>query len=96
MNRIYKFHNPEGLCFVTLTINDWLLKQFQTDKGNNFWQPESRPIELWSNKVIDQKLNYIHYNPVEEGMVFRPEDYMYSSSNDYAGGMSLLDIVVIG
>ncbi len=74
---------------------DWLLKQFQTDKGNSFWQPESRPIELWSNKVIDQKLNYIHNNPVEEGLVFQPEDYMYSSAYDYAGGKGLLDIDVV-
>ncbi len=33
-------------------------------------------------------------NPVEEGLVFRPEDYMYSSAIDYAGekGMLKLDV----
>ena len=71
---------------------EWLLKQFKTKKGNSFWQPESRPIELWSNNVIDQKINYIHQNPVEERLVFHPEDYMYSSAYDYAGGKGLLDI----
>lgn len=75
---------------------DWLLQQFRTDKGYSFWQYESRLIELWSNKVINQKINYIHLNPVEEGLVFRPEDYMYSSAYDYAGGKGLLDIDVIG
>ena len=50
---------------------------------------------MWSNKVIDQKLNYIHNNPVEEGLVFQPEDYMYSSAYDYAGGKGLLDIDVV-
>lgn len=35
---------------------EWLLEQFKSDKGNRFWQTESKPIELWSNKVIEQKL----------------------------------------
>jgi hypothetical protein len=33
--------------------------------------------------------------PVEEGLVFRAEDYEYSSATDYAGGKGLLDIFVI-
>ena len=75
---------------------EWILKEFRTDKGYSLWQTESRPIELWSNKVIEQKIDYIHYNPVEEGFVFNPEDYMYSSAYDYAGGKGMLDIEVIG
>ena len=39
--------------------------------------------------------NYIHQNPVEEGLVFKAEDYMYSSAYDYAGGNGMLDILVI-
>ncbi len=47
------------------------------------------------NKVIDEKINYIHDNPVEEGLVFRAEDYVYSSAKDYAGEISLLEGVII-
>ncbi|NLZ95080.1 MAG: transposase, partial [Bacteroidales bacterium] len=43
------------------------------------------PIELWSKSVIQEKTDYIHQNPVEKGLVFRPEDYLYSSVVDYAG-----------
>ena len=63
----------------------WLLKQFKTEKGTSFWRGDNKPIELWSNAVFDQKLNYIHQNPVEEGLVFRAEDHQYSSACDYAG-----------
>lgn len=56
---------------------------------------DNKPIELWSNKVIDEKLNYIHNNPVEEGLVFRAEHYVYSSATDYAGEKGLLNIVLI-
>jgi hypothetical protein len=28
-------------------------------------------------------LDYIHYNPVKEGLVMNPEDYRYSSARNY-------------
>lgn len=74
---------------------EWLLQQFKTDEGIRFWRGDNKPVELWSNKVIDQKIDYIHNNPVEEGLVFRPEDYVYSSAADYAGEKGLLDVIVI-
>lgn len=44
-------------------------------KHHQFWSHDNKPIELWSNEVIQQKIDYIHNNPVAEGVVFRPEDY---------------------
>jgi len=38
---------------------------------------------------------YKFYNPEEEGLVFRAEDYRYSSACDYAGENGMLDILVI-
>jgi hypothetical protein len=61
-----------------------------------FWEQENHPVELWSNAVIKQKLDYVHQNPVKEGLVFRAEDYIHSSAVDYAGGKGLLDVIVIG
>jgi putative transposase len=57
-----------------------------------FWQNEYHPIELSDNKMMDQKLDYIHENPVKEGIVEKPEDYLYSSARDYAGIKGLLEI----
>jgi REP element-mobilizing transposase RayT len=74
---------------------EWLAKQFETSEGNRFWRADNQPVELWSHAVIAQKLNYIHQNPVEEGLVFRAEDYVYSSAIDYAGGKGMLDICLI-
>jgi hypothetical protein len=50
---------------------------------------------LWSNKVIDEKIDYIHNNPVEEGLVFRAQDYLYSSAADYAGEKGILENVIV-
>jgi REP element-mobilizing transposase RayT len=74
---------------------EWLLEQFKTAEGFRFWRADNKPVELWSNSVIDQKINYIHQNPVEEGLVFRAEDYRYSSATDYAGENGLLNVIVV-
>ena len=54
----------------------WLLNHFAYAGKYNpkitdykFWQDGLHPIELTSGKFIDQKINYIHQNPVEAGIV---------------------------
>lgn len=81
---------------------EFLLEQFKkaAQKSSNvkkhqFWRHDNKPIELWSNKVIWEKVQYIHNNPVEAGLVFRPEDYRYSSAVDYSGENGLLDNVLV-
>lgn len=80
----------------------WLLQKFKeaAEKSSNvkhyqFWQHNNHPIELWSNKVIDEKIDYVHQNPVEDGLVFKAEEYMYSSAIDYAGETGLLGNVFV-
>ena len=65
------------------------------NKDFQFWQQDNRPIELWSNEVIQQKLIYIHNNPVTMGLVDEPWHWKYSSALDYAGGKGLLDLNLI-
>ena len=49
--------------------------------GYQFWKHDNHPIELWSNRVIDEKINYVHQNPVKAGLVFRAQDYLYNSAS---------------
>ncbi|NOQ76031.1 MAG: hypothetical protein GQ574_28755 [Crocinitomix sp.] len=70
------------------------MKASSVDK-HQFWRHDNHPIEIWSNKVISEKIRYIHNNPMEAGLVFRPEEYMYSSAIDYSGEKGLLDGVVL-
>ena len=67
---------------------EWLLYLFKYfAKGNgghsNFqlWQHGSHPISLESNEWIEEKTNYIWYNPVKAGIVAEPQHYVYSSAN---------------
>ena len=74
---------------------EWLLRGFKTTDGNMFWQEGNHPIELVTNEVIIEKLDYIHKNPVKAGFVFREQDFLYSSAADYAGEKGLLEIELI-
>ena len=44
---------------------------------------------------MDQKLNYLHYNPVEAGIVCLPEEYLFSSARDYAEVKGLVKIEIL-
>ena len=71
-------------------------KRYQHNKKYQFWQQHNHPIELNTNEMIQQRLDYIHNNPVEAGIVLSPEDYLYSSALNYAGlPEKLIDVVLI-
>jgi len=62
-----------------------------------FWRQDNQPKECYSPAFTIQKLNYIHNNPVEAGIVDKPEEYVYSSARDYHGkkNCGLLSIAFI-
>jgi putative transposase len=81
---------------------EWLLQRFayraRVVPGNRtyqFWQSDNHPIMLYTMPVIAQKIGYIHNNPVVEGWVEQPEEYLYSSASNYATGRGLLDVAVV-
>ena len=81
---------------------EWLLNAFKkaansnsNNTENQFWQQHNNPIELWSSDVIEQKLNYIHNNPVEAGFVEYPWQWRYSSAKDYSDGKGLVAICFV-
>ncbi len=77
----------------------WIFKSAGIKNSNNkkyqFWRQNNQPKELVSNSFKDEKLNYIHMNPVEAGLVEEPEYYRYSSAINYLNGRGLLEIVFL-
>ncbi len=68
----------------------WMLSMMERAGQRNsnvkkiqFWQQHNKPIELWSGKVIKQKIEYIHNNPVVQGFVTDPVHWKYSSARNY-------------
>ena len=64
---------------------------------HQFWRQDNQPKECYSPEFTVQKLDYIHNNPVEAGIVDKPEEYLYSSARDYHNGKNcgLLKIVFL-
>jgi putative transposase len=65
----------------------WLFKSAGIKNPNNvnfqFWQQENHPEEIFTKEFLESKMNYVHFNPVEAGLVENPEDYLLSSARDY-------------
>jgi len=77
----------------------WMMKKAGVKNSNvknyQFWQQNNQPMELWSNKFIDQKVDYIHNNPIKAGFVEEAEHWKYSSAIDYSGGKGRIKIEVL-
>ena len=52
------------------------------------WQPRFFDRALRSVKEYYEKVEYIHLNPVRDGLVKRAEEWQWSSMHDYRGGLS--------
>ena len=79
--------------------SDWMMKRFefaarlhQRNSIYQLWTHENHAIELFTPQVTQQKLDYIHNNPVREGVVEKAEDYLYSSARNYGGLRSMVEI----
>jgi len=82
--------------------SEWMLRLFKyfakfnnKNKTYQFWKRDNKPIELISPKWISRRINYIHNNPVDAGLVHKPEHYIYSSALNYIRGEGILNIDVI-
>ena len=53
------------------------------DRKYQFWQRNSLCVELRTPMVYEQKLEYIHNNPVKAGICKVPEEYKWSSGRFY-------------
>jgi REP element-mobilizing transposase RayT len=92
----------ENINQETESRKDWMLKRFEFaakkhKRNSNYqiWTHENHAIELHTTNFIEQKLNYIHQNPVRAGIVKNAEDYIYSSASNYASLESILEIELV-
>ena len=59
------------------------------NKHHEIWQRDSLSIEIYSRRVAEQKLIYIHFNPVNGKWILAKDDldYYYSSARFYENGV---------
>lgn len=81
--------------------SDWMKMVFEYHAKNlskqkhQVWTHENHAEHVYSQKFIEQKVRYIHNNPVKSGIVAKPEDYVYSSARNYADLESPIEIIKV-
>jgi REP element-mobilizing transposase RayT len=91
----------EVLFDATESRRDWIRLVFEyhgrhkSKQTNQIWTHENHAEQIFSQKFIEQKVDYIHNNPVRAGIVLHPEDYLYSSARNYAELDNLIDVIRI-
>ncbi len=100
-----KFTNKEIIRTIQNTNESrrkWLLNRFEFAgkfntkiKEYKFWQDGNESKEIHSTAFLEQKLEYIHQNPVKAEIVSNPEDYLYSSARNYCSMEGLINVELI-
>jgi REP element-mobilizing transposase RayT len=81
---------------------EWMMHRFTFEAKRSgraeqakFWRDDNHAELLFSPQFTQQKLRYLHENPVRQAIVAYPEHYLYSSATDYAGTKGLVDVELI-
>ncbi len=61
-----------------------VLEKFRVDakdRAYQVWERKALSVDIYSRKVLEQKLDYLHANPIQEKwqLCKQAEDYKYSS-----------------
>jgi len=75
----------------TITLATYKVNKY--DRTYQFWKREPLSIELRTPAVFNQKLEYIHNNPVVAGLCSKAEDYYYSSAHFYQDGTDVFKML---
>jgi putative transposase len=86
----YLEHNHQ---FILDQLAFYKLKH-KADRTYQFWQEGSHPQRIENESMMNQKLAYIHNNPVRRGYVDLPEHWRYSSARNYAGVEGLVPVMI--
>lgn len=77
----------------------WIMESQGRKSSSNekmkVWRHENHPVALETNEMMDQRLDYIHQNPVRAGICYTAEDYKYSSAGVYAGEIGVLEVEML-
>ena len=93
--KLYSLKHTQ-LCFMKFTTQKIkrnleinypkYLQKFRVDSKDRtyqFWQRNPFCIDLYDYKIMVEKLNYIHANPVKENLCNKLVDYKFSSAKFY-------------
>jgi len=67
-------------------------KAYKEESTYQIWEEGFHPKLIQSEKMMFEKINYIHNNPIKRGYVDEAQHWRYSSARDYEGIEGLLKV----
>ncbi|MDR9410749.1 MAG: hypothetical protein RI573_18035 [Balneolaceae bacterium] len=64
------------------------------DSKHQVWQEGLHPKQIFTAKMMRQKIEYIHFNPVKAGFVEHPVHWLLSSAVNYEGGEGVIPVTL--
>jgi REP element-mobilizing transposase RayT len=93
LGNLKRFTAHELLAQIKLEKRNWLLNQLTYFRAahkklqeHQVWQEGVHPQQIDTDAMMEQKMDYIHNNPVMRGMVVGPEHWRYSSAHEWLSG----------
>jgi len=74
---------------------EWNGKKHYSNTKYKFWHDDLHAIPIYDNNMLDEKLQYIHQNPVRAGKVAEAHHWLYSSAIDYVGGKGKIELNLV-
>lgn len=67
-------------------LESFVIKDPESKRSDyQFWQKGFHPKQIIGDKMMVQKIDYIHCNPVKAGYVGEQQEWKYSSIHNYLG-----------
>ncbi len=65
------------------------------DRQHNIWQRDPLAIRVFRREMANQKLDYMHLNPLQPhwAICTKPQDYRFSSAAFYTNGIDEFNLV---
>ena len=87
-----KYTAKQALELLTNDSRQWIKyllkffkKSYKSVSTYQFWQEGSHPELIQTQEMYNQKVEYIHNNPVKRGLVYEDRDWYYSSARNLYG-----------
>ena len=93
LGHLKRFTAHALLAQIRVEKRDWLVNQLayfcaahKKLQKHQVWQEGIHPQQIDTDEMMDQKMEYIHNNPVTRGLVVAPEHWRYSSAHEWLVG----------
>ncbi len=87
---IERLHFDEKKWILQLMLEN--KSDYKQESTYQFWQGGNHPKQIPSIEMFNQKVEYIHQNPVKRGLIENEEDWLYSSARYFSGTESVFCI----